>query len=152
MQELLKNKKVWVVLALLLVFIVILLLALQQCSRDGEKGRDGKPAKVAQDFKRDYAKWSDLKLNGDICKPAYLAELREMETGFRAVYAKAKKPDVWDGLSASDREIYTAYGDVGTELKVMNDAIEARDYKKAQAVLTGILEIEKNVKKETTLN
>lgn len=149
MQELLKNKKVWVVLGLFLVFIVILLLALQQCSRDGAEGT--KPVKVAQDFKRDYAKWSDLKLNGDICQPAYLAELRKMETGFREVYAKAKKPGVWDGLSEQDRKIYSAYGDVGTELKVMNDAIEARDYKKAQLVLTGILEIEKNVKKETTL-
>lgn len=149
MQELLKNKKVWVVLGLFLVFIVILLLALQQCSRDGAEGT--KPVKVAQDFKRDYAKWSDLKLNGDICQDSYLADLRKVEANFTAVYAKAKKPSVWDGLSEQDRNIYTAYGDVGTELKVMNDAIEARDYKKAQQVLTGILEIEKNVKKENSI-
>ncbi|KMT61607.1 hypothetical protein [Paenilisteria newyorkensis] len=149
MQELLKNKKVWVVLGLFVVLIVILLFALQQCSRDGAK--DTKPVKVAADFKRDYATWSDLKLNGDICKDSYLMDLRKVEANFIAVYAKAKKPGVWDGLSKQDRNIYTAYGEVGSELKVMNDAIEARDYKKAQTVLTGILEIEKNVKKENSI-
>ncbi|MBC1475418.1 hypothetical protein HB852_12425 [Listeria grandensis] len=148
MQELLKNKRLWVLIALFVVLIVILLIALQQCSKEADRTQ---PVKVAQDFKEDYAKWADLKLNGDICQSAYLAELREMETGFRAVYVKAKKPDVWDGLSEADRKIYSAYGDVGTELKVMNDAIKARDYKKAQRVLTEILEIEKNVKKEMTL-
>lgn len=50
-----------------------------------------------------------------------------------------------------DQAIYTAYGDVSSELKVMNDAIEAEDFKQAQQVLTKILEIEKGVKKETEI-
>ncbi|MBC2330611.1 hypothetical protein [Listeria swaminathanii] len=143
MRKLLKNKKFWIVLVMLLVLIVVLLLVLQKCAHDE---KETKPLEVEQDFKRNYAKWSDLKLNGDICNPTYLAELREMEKDFQTIYADAKKAKVWAGLSKKDQTIYTAYGDVGSELKTMNDAIEAQEYKQAQQVLTKILEIEKGVK------
>ncbi|ELG6810093.1 hypothetical protein ROC19_001734 [Listeria monocytogenes] len=148
MRNLSKKKKLWIVLAMLLVLMAILLFVLQDCAHD-EKGTG--PLKVELDFKRNYAKWSDLKLNGDICNPLYLAELREMEKSFGTIYVEAKKPKIWDGLSKKDQAIYTAYGDVSSELKVMNDAIEAEDFKHAQQVLTKILEIEKGVKKETEI-
>ncbi|MBC2256447.1 hypothetical protein HCB46_13425 [Listeria ivanovii] len=148
MQNLLKNKKLWVVLIILLALIVVLLLVFQNCAHDE---KETKPLKVEQNLKHNYAKWSDLKLNGDICNSMYLAELRKMESSFQAIYVEAKKPQVWDDLSKKDQAIYTAYGDVGSELKIMNDAIEAQDYKQAQQVLTEILEIEKDVKKETEI-
>lgn len=150
MRELLKNKKVWILVGLLVVFVIILLIALQQCSRDGEMDKGTKPAKIETDFRQSYAAWSDLKLNGDLCQAAYVKELRQVETDFNAIYKRAKAANVWDGLSEADQRIYTAYGDVGTKLGVMNTAIEKQDYPKAKRLLAEILEVEKGVKQGIT--